>query len=134
MKNLVIDLDHTICTPAEQEDQAEDKNLKYSNAVPDRDFVARMHEYKAMGFHITIHTSRNMRTFGGDVDAIRANTLPIIIDWLGRHEIPYDDIVVGKPWCGFDGFYIDDRAIRPSEFKGRTLGEINDLLAAERTA
>ncbi len=45
-----------------------------------------------------------MRTYEGNVGKINVNTLPIIIDWLERHNVPYDEIYVGKPWCGHDGF------------------------------
>ena len=56
-----------------------------------------------------------------------------IIPLLGcsRHDIPFDEIHVGKPWCGTEGFYIDDRAIRPSEFVALSLGEIQTLIAGE---
>jgi len=57
-----------------------------------------------------------MRTYEGNIGLINANTLPIIHDWLTRHKIPFDEILVGKPWCGFEGFYVDDKTIRPSEF------------------
>lgn len=134
MKTLVIDLDHTICAPADGEDQAGDPDVKYSDAVPDRVLIARIREYREDGFRIAIHTSRNMRTFGGDVAAIRRHTLPIIVDWLARHDVPYDEIVVGKPWCGFDGFYVDDRAVRPSEFRDLAPAQIDALLAQERLA
>jgi capsule biosynthesis phosphatase len=134
MKTLVIDLDHTICKPIPDEDQSSDKNLKYSNAKPDLEVIDRLLQYRSDGFKIVVHTSRNMRTYDGDVQAIKINTLPIIIEWLDRHSVPYDDIVVGKPWCGFDGFYVDDRAIRPSEFRHLSRGEIGEILAQERCA
>jgi capsule biosynthesis phosphatase len=72
-----------------------------------------------------------MRTYEGQVGKINANTLPVIIDWLARHEIPYDELHVGKPWCGTEGFYIDDKAIRPSEFLALSHAEIQALLARE---
>nr|WP_284675659.1 capsular polysaccharide biosynthesis protein [Helicobacter colisuis] len=72
-----------------------------------------------------------MRTFKGDIEKIKANTLPQILAWLEKHAVPYDDIVIGKPWCGFDGFYVDDKAIRPSEFSTLSYEEIRDLLKKE---
>lgn len=132
MKNLVIDLDYTICTPYENEDQVEDPALKYSRAAPIPDVIKKICEYKKNGFHITIHTSRNMRTYNGDVSAIIKNTLPIITEWLERHKVPYDAIVVGKPWCGNDGFYVDDKAIRPSEFRDLSYDQITELLNKEK--
>src|SRR5690606_29179535 len=73
-----------------------------------------------------------MNTYGGNVGLINANTLPIILDWLARHEVPFDEVVVGKPWCGEGGFYVDDRALRPSEF-ARTLGHRDRCAPGWRT-
>jgi len=53
--------------------------------------------------------------------------------WLERHEVPHDQVIVGKPWCGFEGFYVDDKTVRPSEFARMRHDEIQALLAAEKT-
>lgn len=74
-----------------------------------------------------------MRSFGNSVGKINAFTLPVIIDWLARHDIPYDEIHVGKPWCGEDGFYVDDRAIRPDEFSALGYDEVRALLGMGAT-
>jgi capsule biosynthesis phosphatase len=84
-----------------------------------------------MGFEICIYTARNMRTHDGNLGKINVYTLPAIIDWLNANDVPYDEIIVGKPWCGFDGFYVDDKAIRPSEFVSKSFEEIQELLAEE---
>ena len=119
MKRLIMDLDETIC-------QTEDGN--YAEAIPILGVVEKLREYKAEGFEIVIHTSRNVRTFEGNIGKISAYTLPVIIDWLRKHEVPYDEIYVGKPWCGHEGFYVDDKAIRPSEFLALSRKEIAELL------
>ena len=72
-----------------------------------------------------------MRTFSDQIGKINAVTLPVVIDWLRKHDVPFDEVHVGKPWCGTEGFYVDDRAIRPSEFLTLTLAEIHALIAAE---
>lgn len=115
MKKIVVDLDETICTTREQ---------GYENALPKRDVIERLREYKNAGFDIVISTSRNVQTFEGNVGKINAFTLPIIINWLKAHEVPFDEIYTGKPWCGTDGFYVDDRAIRPDEFVQLSLNQI----------
>jgi capsule biosynthesis phosphatase len=120
MKRLVMDLDGTITR--------DDPSRGYADKEPDLQVVARMREYHDMGFAITIYSARNMRTFENSVGKIMAHTLPVIIDWLKRHEIPYDEIHVGKPWCGTDGFYVDDRAVRPSEFVSLTREQILALI------
>jgi capsule biosynthesis phosphatase len=73
-----------------------------------------------------------MRTYEGNVGKISAHTLPIIVTWLQEHDVPYDEIHVGKPWCGHEGYYVDDRAIRPSEFLKYSHEEIVDLLRREK--
>lgn len=107
MKRIIVDLDNTICTT---------ENGDYANSTPVAAVVEKLRWYKSQGFEIAISTSRNMRTYEGCIGKINANTLPIIISWLEQHAIPFDEIYVGKPWCGHDGFYVDDRAVRPSEF------------------
>jgi capsule biosynthesis phosphatase len=123
MKRLIIDLDDTICRT---------KDGNYRDSIPVEGVIERLHDYKKAGFDIVIHTSRNMRTYEGNVGKISAHTLPIIVTWLQEHDIPYDEIHVGKPWCGHEGYYVDDRAIRPSEFLKYSHEEIVDLLRREK--
>lgn len=107
MKRLIFDLDDTISFT---------ENGDYRNAKVNQELVEKLRAYKSQGFEVVINTSRNMRTYKGNVGMINANTLPIIIQWLAEHNIPYDEIYTGKPWCGMHGFYIDDKAVRPDEF------------------
>jgi len=123
MKKLVVDLDGTI-TLANTSD--------YENVLPNNDVINLLKKYKSEGFTIAISTARNMRTYEGNVGKINIHTLPVITKWLDEHDVPYDEILVGKPWCGFDGFYIDDRSIRPSEFTRMTFDEITTLLEQEK--
>lgn len=121
MKRIIMDLDDTICSTV---------NGDYANSVPKLDVIERMREFKVLGFDIVISTSRNMRTYSGNVGKINANTLPVIIGWLTKHQVPYDEIYTGKPWCGTEGFYVDDRAIRPQEFVAMSVEEIKRLIGA----
>ena len=72
-----------------------------------------------------------MRTYAGNLGKINAVTVPGIIEWLDRNDIPYDEIHVGKPWCENSGFYVDDKAIRPDEFKRLTLEQIYELVGVD---
>lgn len=72
-----------------------------------------------------------MRTHKNNVGKINIYTLPNILDWLNSNNVPFDEVIVGKPWCGFDGFYVDDKAIRPSEFISNTYEEIKEILSKE---
>lgn len=123
MKRLVVDVDGTLTL--------DDQRLAYSDRQPRIEVVEQLRRYREDGFSIIIATSRNMRTFKGSIGHINANTMPILIEWLDRHDIPYDEIHVGKPWCGTEGFYVDDKAVRPSEFCNLSYGEILRLLAAD---
>ena len=119
MKRIIMDLDDTIC---------QTENGDYVNSKPVPEVIEKMHEYKNLGFEIAINTSRNMRTYEGNTGKITANTLPIILKWLSQHNVPYDEIYVGKPWCGMEGFYVDDRSIRPDEFVKLSFEEIKNLM------
>ena len=118
---IIIDLDDTICST---------KNGDYENSIPKENVIKKIKEYKNLGFEIIIYTSRNMRTYKSNVDLIKANTLPIIIRWLEKFDVPYDEIIVGKPWPSFGGFYVDDKAIRPDEFVNLTYSEIQKITNA----
>jgi capsule biosynthesis phosphatase len=123
---IVIDLDKTIA-------QAKGENQKYIDLKPNRKIVEKLKEYKKQGFYIIIMSARNMRTFEGNIGKINAVTLKTIFEWLARHKIPYDEIYVGRPWCGFEGFYVDDQTIRPDEFVNLSPGQIKKLLNLKKS-
>lgn len=122
-KAIVIDIDGTLC-PIKKDGES----------YADLPFYPEMREtlksYRDNGFYIILVTSRNMRTYDGNVGLILANTAPVLMDWLKRNEVPYDEIHFGKPWPGKGGFYVDDRAIRPSEFMKMSYEEIQAVLDA----
>lgn len=132
-KRIIMDLDNTVCLPFDGHGQ-EGPADRYRQARPVHAVIDQMRAYRALGFEIVISTSRNMRTYAGDIDAIRRHTLPIILEWLREHDVPFDEVIVGKPWCGFDGFYVDDRAIRPSEFATLAYSEVLTLIDARTGA
>lgn len=119
MKNIVIDIDKTL-TLGDIKD--------YSSVSPNLQVIEKLKEYKNNGFNIILFTSRNMRSHNNNIGKITAKTLPVIFKWLEKHQVPFDEIYVGKPWCGHEGFYVDDKAIRPSEFIDKTYEEITQLL------
>jgi len=125
MKRLIVDLDGTITIESDK---------SYPDKEPNLALVARLHEYKAQGYEIVIFTSRNMRTYDGSVGKINVHTLPVILDWLQRHDVPHDEVITAKPWCGFDGFYIDDRCVRPSEFINSTPEQLAALFKPKDAA
>ena len=121
---IVVDLDGTLALPS--------PTGRYEDCPVNAPLLARLRTLRAHGSRIVIATARNMRTYGANVGLINANTVPVILDWLERHEVPYDELHVGKPWPGPTGYYVDDRAIRPSELVSLDDQEIAALLERER--
>lgn len=118
---LVVDIDGTLC-PIKK------KNESYKDLKPCSQMVEKLKDWRAKGFKIVLFTARNMRTFNGQIGEINKHTAPVLLDWLDRHGIEYDEIIFGKPWPGPKGFYIDDRTVRPSEFLEKTEEELYQLL------
>lgn len=119
MKNIVIDIDGTL-TIGDHKD--------YNMVSPNFDVINKIREYKSNGFKIILFTARNMRSYDGNIGKITAKTLPIIFRWLEKYDVPYDEIYVGKPWCGNEGFYVDDKAIRPNEFINKEYNQILKII------
>lgn len=118
--SFVFDIDGTIC-PIKKKDQ------EYIDLVPYSEVVEKLREYKAGGAKIVLFTSRNMNSYGGNIGLINANTAKVLLQWLDKWDIPYDEIVYGKPWPGKRGFYVDDRAVRPDEFLKYSEEELKQL-------
>lgn len=117
---IVIDLDNTVTIS--------EVGKSYDEVLPQHDVVQQLHAYKELGFEIVIYTSRNMRTYEGNVGKINIITLPVILAWLEKHDVPHDEVIVGKPWCGLGGFYVDDKAVRPEEFVNLQYEQICELV------
>lgn len=115
MKRLIIDIDDTLSFNTLGDYKVAQKNQQLIDTIK---------VYKQKGFEIVFNSSRNMRTFDGNVGKINVNTLPVILNWLDSNGVPYDEVYVGKPWCGLEGFYVDDKAIRPAEFVKHTYDEL----------
>ena len=117
---FVMDIDGTIC-PIKRKDQ------EYADLVPYPDIVAKIREYKEGGAKIVLYTSRNMNSYHGNIGLINANTAKILLNWLEKWDIPYDEIIYGKPWPGHRGFYVDDRCVRPDELLKYSEEELNAI-------
>src|SRR6185312_6991194 len=124
-KVIVIDVDGTLAGRRESGQSYADLNV-----VPD--VAQKVRSLKKEGYWIILYTSRNMRTYDGNIGQIMCHTAPVLVDWLARHEIPYDELHFGKPWCGHDGFYVDDRALRPREFVTLDFDEIEAMFRRDR--
>jgi capsule biosynthesis phosphatase len=104
----------------------------YADAKPCWEVIEKLKQLKTSGYWIILNSSRNMRSYGGNIGLITKHTAPALIAWLERYEIPYDELHFGKPWCGHGGFYVDDRAIRPREFANLTIDGISQLIERDK--
>jgi capsule biosynthesis phosphatase len=100
-----IDLDGTICT-------VKTKEQSYHDVHPLPGAVEYLNKLKSEGHYIIINTARNMLTYNDSLGKIIANQAPIVIEWLKKYNIPYDELLFGKPYADF---YIDDKSV---EFNG----------------
>ena len=117
---LIFDVDGTLCPIKNKEEQ-------YENLIPDEEMIRKLKEYKKEGAKIVLFTSRNMKTYNGNLGLINANTAIIMQNWLKKWNIPYDEILFGKPWPGSRGLYIDDRTVRPDEFLSHSFEELEQI-------
>lgn len=125
MDSIIFDIDGTIC-PIKNKDE------EYIDLVPYKEMVEKMIELKKMGFKIILFTSRNMRTYNGDIEKINKYTKPVLIKWLNKWNIPYDEIIFGKPWAGPRGYYVDDRTIRPKELLNNSFLSLDKICDNDR--
>lgn len=86
---IIIDLDGTICS--------EEKQFSRSMAKPLPGAVEQLSRLHREGHTLIIYSARGWQEY------------EMTCEWLGRHEIPYHQLVMGKP---IGDVWIDDRAIR----------------------
>jgi len=115
-KAIVIDLDGTITV--------DDPTSGYEAKPVNEPVREAMGTARASGYEIVVHTARNMRTYAGDLEKIHAHTKPVAVAWLDGNAVPYDGLIVGKPWCGPGGYYVDDKNLHVEEFRFRFSEEV----------
>ena len=120
-----FDVDGTLCPIKKKEEE-------YIDLVPYKEMIEKLREYKNGGAKVVLFTSRNMNSYGGNIGLINANTAKVLLEWLDKWEIPYDEIIYGKPWPGHKGFYVDDRTVRPDEFLKYSVDELDEICKKSR--
>lgn len=126
-KALVVDVDGTLCP-------IKGAGESYADMIPEPRMLAKIRALHAEGWHIIIQSARGMRSNDGNVGKIGKNVAPTMLDWLVKHDIPFDELHLAKPWPGRQGVYIDDRAVRPREFVELSFDEMNALMDRDRLA
>jgi capsule biosynthesis phosphatase len=124
---LVVDIDGTLC-PIRESGQ------RYEDLPAEPVMLARLRRLADQGWRIILHSSRGMRTYDGSVEEINREVLPALLTWLAARGVPFHELHMGKPWAGENGFYVDDRAVRPREFVEHSFEELADLCARDRLA
>ena len=122
---FVFDIDGTLCPIKSPKE-------RYEDLKPYPEMVKRIQKYHRAGAKIVLFTSRNMNSYQGNIGMINAHTAPILLEWLKKWDIPYDEIIFGKPWPGHNGFYVDDRTVRPDEFLNKSPEEMLELCSRSR--
>lgn len=106
---IVLDVDNTICATKVD-------GQSYSDVLPFPDVVEILHKWKSEGHYIILQTARHMRTYDGNEGKILGN-FGYFYKWLEKHNIPYDEIYIGKPNADV---FIDDKAYRHTSWKDTT--------------
>ncbi|MBQ7463661.1 MAG: capsular biosynthesis protein [Lachnospiraceae bacterium] len=123
--SFILDVDGTLC-PIKKPDE------RYEDLVPYENMLEKLRFYKERGAKIVLFTSRNMNSYNGNIGLINKNTARILQEWLDKWDIPYDEIIYGKPWPGKKGFYIDDRTVRPDEFLNLDVDKLEEICKNSR--
>ena len=107
MSTFVVDVDNTICIS--------ESGCDYSQCEPIQPVIDKINNLFDRGDTIILFTARGMKTYNSSLHNINIFIRPVLEEWLEKHNVKYDQLIVGKPW-GPDVYYIDDRAFRPDEF------------------
>ncbi len=89
-RTLIVDIDKTICESPIGRD--------YSKCEPIEPVCEKLREENNKGTYIILYTSRNVRTFKGNIGLINKYTNVVLAEWLKNNNIPYDEIHFNKPW------------------------------------
>lgn len=109
---ICIDLDNTLVSYPEVPND-------YTTVKPITKTITMCQYLKSLGHYIIIYTARRMKTHNGNVGSCIADIGKITFDTLEKFNIPYDELIFGKPYANY---YIDDLAIDSSLDLERELG------------
>jgi len=101
---VVFDLDDTICVH---------KKRDFDNALPVRETVEKIRALKQMGVRIIIYTARGQNSCHGDIELIREKYHDKIVAWLLENNVPFDELIFGKP---LGDLYVDDKGVSLKDF------------------
>lgn len=111
-----MDVDDTILTT---------ENRNYAESVPKMDVIRKLREARDRGWYIILFTARGMGRSNGNIESVRWEVTQEIKSFCSRFDVPYDQIMLGKPWAAM---YVDDKGLRPDEFANIDLTNWNPKL------
>jgi capsule biosynthesis phosphatase len=126
-KALVVDIDGTLC-PIKREGES------YDDMIPEPRMLARLKALHAEGWVIILHSARGMRSNDGNPGKIARNVTPACYAGSPPMTSPSTSCTSPSPGPGRQGFYIDDRAVRPREFVELSFDALNALVERDRIA
>jgi capsule biosynthesis phosphatase len=109
---FVFDLDGTLVTPPKTHGD-------YSSVEPVEQNIALVRSLKTAGHYIIVWTARGSERHRGNIGAIVAAVGKVTLDTLERFQIPYDELLFGKPHADA---YIDHRAVNSRVNTEKELG------------
>ncbi|CAF4224398.1 unnamed protein product, partial [Adineta steineri] len=80
----------------------------YSTVEPKVKNIQLVRELHRAGHYIIIQTARRMKTHKSNIGAVIADIGRITLETLAKFDIPYDELLFGKPYADV---YVDDLAI-----------------------
>jgi len=119
-KRISFDLDQTIA-------KSKGPTQNYEDVEPMVGAVETIQALKKDGWYIVISTARNMRTYEHNIGAVNAKQTAVMVNWLNKWRIPFDEIWV-KPHVEI---FFDDKAV---EFKdwSRFNSDLSDKLVRNK--
>lgn len=109
---ICFDLDNTLVTYPQIPGD-------YSTVNPIHETISLVRTLHNKGHTIIIYTARRMTSHKHNVGAVLKDIGKITFDTLENFNIPYDEIIFGKPIADI---YIDDRAVNPYTMKYTSMG------------
>lgn len=120
---ICIDLDGVIC-------KLKQPHETYADVEPIEDSIEKIRALKEAGHYIIVYTARHMKTCQGNISMVIARIGQMTLEWLAKYEVPFDEILFGKPWADV---YIDDNALRFTSWQNILDDGSNLPLSNEKT-
>jgi capsule biosynthesis phosphatase len=102
----------------------------YNSVQPKMQNIQLIRELHAAGHYIIIQTARRMKTHKANIGAVIADVGRITMETLAKFDIPYDELLFGKPYADV---YVDDSAVHALIDTAKEIGwSLNDVSVDSR--